>query len=112
MLRCTTCIQHPPAEPRRPMADPKPKPTSKTKRKASSAGPSSASSPAPDWLAEVQQLSYQQAQTALELCLAQLQSSELEVEEMAGIYRRAEAYGDRCEAVLSTVQQEVIEWSA
>ncbi len=94
------------------MADPKPKPTSKTKRKASGGRPSSTSSPDPDWLAEVQQLSYQEAQTALELSLAQLQSSELEVEEMAGIYRRAEAYADRCEAVLNTVQQEVIAWNA
>ena len=94
------------------MADPKPKPTSKTKRKASGGRPSSTSSPDPDWLAEVQQLSYQEAQTALELSLAQLQSSELEVEEMAGIYRRAEAYADRCEAVLNSVQQEVIAWNA
>ena len=94
------------------MADPKPKPTSKTKRKASGGRPSSTSSPDPDWLAEVQQLSYLEAQTALELSLAQLQSSELEVEEMAGIYRRAEAYADRCEAVLHTVQQEVIAWNA
>ena len=94
------------------MADPKPKPTSKTKRKASGGRPSSTSSPDPDWLAEVQQLSYQEAQTALELSLAQLQSSELEVEEMAGIYRRAEAYADRCEAGLHTVQQEVIAWNA
>lgn len=94
------------------MADPKPKPTSKTKRKASGGSPSSTSSPDPDWLAEVQQLSYLEAQTALELSLAQLQSSELEVEEMAGIYRRAEAYADRCEAVLHSVQQEVIAWNA
>ncbi len=94
------------------MADPKPKTKSRTKSKTGDANPGSASGPDPDWLAEVQQLSYQQAQTALELCLTQLQSSELEVEEMAGIYRRAEAYGDRCEAVLNTVEQEVIEWSA
>jgi exodeoxyribonuclease VII small subunit len=60
----------------------------------------------------VQQLSYRDAQTALELTLAKLQSSELEVEEMAGLYRRAEAYANRCELVLETVQQEVIEWSA
>ena len=94
------------------MADPKPKTKSRTKSKTGDTNPGTASGPDPDWLAEVQQLSYQQAQTALELCLTQLQSSELEVEEMAGIYRRAEAYGDRCEAVLNTVQQEVIEWSA
>jgi exodeoxyribonuclease VII small subunit len=60
----------------------------------------------------VQQLSYRDAQTALELTLAELQSSELEVEEMAGLYRRAEAYANRCELVLENVQQEVIEWSA
>jgi len=32
--------------------------------------------------------------------MAQLQSETLEVEEMAGLYRRAEAYAARCEAVL------------
>jgi exodeoxyribonuclease VII small subunit len=31
---------------------------------------------------------------------------------MAGLYRRAEAYANRCERVLETVEQEVIEWSA
>ena len=66
----------------------------------------------PQWLQEVQQLSYRDAQTALDLTLAPLQSSELEVEEMAGLYRRAEAYADRCQAVLESVQQEVTEWSS
>ena len=66
----------------------------------------------PDWLADVAGLSFQEARTALELAMAQLQADDLEVEEMAGIYRRAEAYADRCEAVLNTVQQEVIAWNA
>lgn len=66
----------------------------------------------PKWLADVAALSFQEARTALELAMAQLQSDGLEVEEMAGLYRRAEAYADRCEAVLRQVEQDVIEWDA
>ena len=43
--------------------------------------------------------------------MAQLQADSLEVEEMAGLYQRAEAYANRCEAVLRQVEQEVIEWN-
>ena len=64
------------------------------------------------WRKEVQGLSYQEASTALELALSQLQSSELEVEQMAGLYRRAQAYADRCEVLLELVEQEVVEWEA
>jgi exodeoxyribonuclease VII small subunit len=85
---------------------------SKPKRKSRANSPASNGNLDPQWLQEVQQLSYRDAQTALELTLAELQSSELEVEEMAGLYRRAEAYANRCELVLESVQQEVIEWSA
>ena len=80
------------------MAEPKPK------RKRSAPDPES------QWQAEVEQLSFNEARTALELAMAKLQSSELEVEEMATLYRRAEAYADRCSAVLEAVEQEVIEW--
>ncbi|MEN9767115.1 MAG: exodeoxyribonuclease small subunit [Cyanobacteriota bacterium] len=62
------------------------------------------------WFEEVQGLSYQEASTALELALSQLQTSDLEVEQMAGLYRRAKAYAARCEALLAVVEQEVIEW--
>lgn len=61
---------------------------------------------------EVAQFSYGEARTALELALARLQSSDLEVEEMAGLYRRAQAYAARCEAVLQQVEQDVIQWDA
>ena len=64
------------------------------------------------WQKEVEQLSYQEANTALELTLAKLQSAELEVEEMAGLYRRAESYAARCQVVLEQVAQEVVEWDA
>ena len=76
----------------------------KTKRRRSSVDPES------QWQAEVEQLSFNEARTALELAMAKLQSSELEVEEMATLYRRAEAYANRCSAVLEGVEQEVIEW--
>lgn len=65
-----------------------------------------------DWLLEVQSLSFNEARTALELVMAQLQSSDLEVEQMADLYRRAEAYAERCQSVLESVEQRVIEWEA
>ena len=48
----------------------------------------------------------------MELAMAQLQSDDLAVEEMAGLYQRAEAYAQRCQAVLEEVSQTVIEWEA
>ena len=66
----------------------------------------------PQWLQEVNGLRYQDARTALELAMAQLQAPELEVEEMADLYRRAEAYAERCAAVLEQVEQDVVEWEA
>jgi exodeoxyribonuclease VII small subunit len=62
-----------------------------------------------EWLAETSQLSFAQSRTALDLALARLQSDELEVEEMAGLYRRAVAYANRCDQVLRQVEQEVEE---
>ncbi|MEB3322012.1 MAG: exodeoxyribonuclease VII small subunit [Synechococcaceae cyanobacterium] len=58
----------------------------------------------------VADLSFREAQAALELCLAQLQSSDLDVEAMAALHRRAQAYADRCEAILRSVEQEVMRW--
>jgi len=56
------------------------------------------------------QLSFRDAQTALELSLAALQAPDLDVEEMAGLYRRASTYADRCEQLLQRVEQEVMQW--
>lgn len=55
-------------------------------------------------------LSYAEASTALELSLAQLQANDLDVEAMAGLYRQAVAYADRCEHLLGEVEQEVKVW--
>ncbi len=56
------------------------------------------------------ELSFRQAQTALELCLSQLQASDLDLEAMVGLYRRARCYADRCEQLLSQVEQEILLW--
>ena len=87
------------------MAESKPK---RSRARANSTP--TASDPSDQWLNEVQALSFNEARTALELAMAKLQSSDLEVEEMASLYRRAEAYAERCRAVLESVEQDVIEW--
>jgi exodeoxyribonuclease VII small subunit len=56
------------------------------------------------------ELNYRQAQTALELTLAELQTHDLDVEAIAALYRRAQAYADRCERLLAQVEQEVMQW--
>lgn len=56
------------------------------------------------------EMSYRQAQSALDLTISQLQSGDLDVEEMTSLYRRAEAYAHRCEALLREVEQEVLQW--
>lgn len=58
----------------------------------------------------VDDLNFREAQTALELCLAQLQSSDLEVETMATLHRRAQAYINHCVQLLEKVEQEVQIW--
>jgi exodeoxyribonuclease VII small subunit len=55
-------------------------------------------------------LTYNEAQTALQLTLAALQANDLDVEEMTGLYRRARAYIERCESVLASVEQELLLW--
>lgn len=67
--------------------------------------------PAADGTADIAgDLSYNEARAALELALAELQSSELDVEAMAALYQRAQAYATRCQAVLDAVEQEVLLW--
>jgi exodeoxyribonuclease VII small subunit len=55
-------------------------------------------------------LNFSQAQTALELSLAELQEGDLDVERMMDLYRRAQGYADRCERLLENVEQEVMAW--
>ena len=55
----------------------------------------------------VHDLNFREAQTALELCLAQLQANDLDVEVMATLHRRAQAYAQHCVQLLEKVEQEV-----
>ena len=57
-------------------------------------------------------LSYNEARTALELTLAELQSANLDVEAMAGLYQRAQSYANRCQTVLDAVEQQVMLWDS
>ena len=57
-------------------------------------------------------LSYNEARTALELTLAELQSTNLDVEAMAGLYQRAQDYANRCQTVLDAVEQQVMLWDS
>jgi exodeoxyribonuclease VII small subunit len=73
--------------------------------------------PTPDPEIEIEQsiaadLNYSEARTALDLSLAQLQASDLDVESMAGLFRRAQSYAARCEALLLQVEQQVALWDS
>ena len=57
-------------------------------------------------------LSYTEARTALDLALAQLQATDLDVEAMAGLFQRAQSYARRCEALLAEVEQQVLLWNS
>lgn len=57
-------------------------------------------------------LSYAEARTALDLALARLQATDLDVEEMAGLFLRARGYAQRCEALLAAVEQQVVVWDS
>ena len=58
----------------------------------------------------VHDLNFREAQTALELCLAQLQASDLEVEAMATLHLRAQTYINHCVHLLEKLEQEVQIW--
>ncbi len=57
-------------------------------------------------------LSYAEARTALDLALAQLQATDLNVEAMAGLFQRAQSYARRCETLLAEVEQQVLLWNS
>ncbi len=57
-------------------------------------------------------LSYAEARTALDLVLAQLQATDLDVEAMAGLFQRAQSYVQRCETLLAETEQQVLLWDS
>ncbi|MFM7170119.1 MAG: exodeoxyribonuclease VII small subunit [Cyanobium sp.] len=56
------------------------------------------------------QLTYREAQAALERSLVELQSDDLDVERMTELYQQACAYADRCDTLLQSVEAEVMLW--
>jgi exodeoxyribonuclease VII small subunit len=58
----------------------------------------------------IDDLSFREARTALDLTLAELQGNQLDVEAMADLYGRALRYVERCETVLQQVEQRVMQW--
>ncbi|MEB3305590.1 MAG: exodeoxyribonuclease VII small subunit [Cyanobacteriota bacterium] len=58
----------------------------------------------------VAQLTYREAQAALERSLVELQSDDLDVERMTELYQKACAYADRCDTLLQSVEAEVMLW--
>ena len=58
----------------------------------------------------VDDLSFREAQVALELVLSQLQASDLDVEAMVELHRRGQVDAERCETLLRQVEQEVQLW--
>ena len=58
----------------------------------------------------VAQLTYREAQAALERSLVELQSDDLDVERMTELYQQACAYADRCDTLLQSVEAEVMLW--
>lgn len=82
----------------------RPKSRSRPSRRAEAAQ----GDPAPD--AGVAQLTYREAQAALERSLVALQSDDLDVERMTELYQQACAYADRCDTLLQAVEAEVMLW--
>jgi exodeoxyribonuclease VII small subunit len=70
----------------------------------------SGSSSVPQQGTGAEQLSYRQAQAALERSLVELQSNELDVERMTELYQQACAYADRCDSLLQAVEADVMLW--
>ena len=66
--------------------------------------------PEPEPQDGVDDLSFRDAQVALELVLSQLQAPDLDVEAMVRLHRRGQAYAERCDALLRQVEQEVRLW--
>ncbi|QEY32939.1 exodeoxyribonuclease VII small subunit [Synechococcus sp. RSCCF101] len=62
----------------------------------------------PDPATSAEGLRYAECRTALELTLTALQSEDLEVEDMAALHRQATIYADHCEAILQSVEQEIL----
>jgi exodeoxyribonuclease VII small subunit len=81
-----------------------PRSTTKSGKRPAPQATTTKARPTPD------QLSYREAQAALERSLVELQSEDLDVERMTELYQQACAYADRCDTLLQSVEAEVMLW--
>jgi exodeoxyribonuclease VII small subunit len=85
------------------MTDPRPE-GSKPRARSSSRVAAAPKNPTPE------ELTYREAQAALEESLVELQANDLDVERMTEVYQRACGYADRCDALLNAVEAQVLLW--
>ena len=71
--------------------------------------PRAAKDPTKQWRKDAESLSYEEALEAADLLLHQLQSDTIALAELQQTHQRAEIYLERCDALLASVEQSVLE---
>ena len=71
--------------------------------------PRAAKDPTKQWRKDAESLSYEEALQAADLLLHQLQSDTIALAELQQTHQRAQIYLERCDALLSSVEQSVLE---
>ncbi|HGY5534054.1 MAG TPA: exodeoxyribonuclease VII small subunit [Prochlorococcus sp.] len=64
------------------------------------------------WRQDSESLSYEESLQALDLLLVQLQNENVPVEELQGSYLHGKIYLEHCEALLNSVEQNVLQLDA
>ena len=71
--------------------------------------PRAAKDPTIQWRKDAESLSYEEALQAADLLLHQLQSDTIALAELQQTHQRAQIYLERCDALLASVEQSVLE---
>ena len=71
--------------------------------------PRAAKDPTKQWRKDAESLSYEEALQAADLLLHQLQSDTIALAELQQTHQRAQIYLKRCDALLASVEQSVLE---
>jgi len=71
--------------------------------------PRAAKDPTKQWRKDAESLSYEEALQAADLLLHQLQSDTIALAELQQTHQRAQIYLERCDALLASVEQSVLE---
>ena len=71
--------------------------------------PRAAKDPTKQWRKDAESLSYEEALQAADLLLQQLQSDTIALAELQQTHQRAQIYLERCDALLASVEQSILE---